>query len=49
MDKVISNEIAANIHLYCVKRFANENNYTENSVKFRQNLENCFLSILDQR
>lgn len=38
MDPLYMNKIAATVHYYCVKHYSQPNTYTEDSVKFRQNV-----------
>ncbi len=48
MDIVYTNKIAGKIHGYCLKLHATPETYTSDPVRFRQNIENCFLNIIDQ-
>ena len=42
------NKIAGDMHLYCVKECAQPETYTHDPVRFRQNIENCFLNVIEQ-
>lgn len=48
MESAFTNEIAANIHLHCAKVYGTPATYTQDSVKFRENIENCFQNVLYQ-
>lgn len=48
MDSVYLNKIAVHIHGYCLKLHATPDTYTDDPVKFRHNIENCFQNVLDQ-
>lgn len=48
MDPVYSNKIAAEIHKYCLKFHGTPATYVQDPVRFRQNIETCFVNVLDQ-
>lgn len=48
MDPLFCTKIATNIHAYCAKITTTPETYTEDPVRFRQNMENCFLNVMDQ-
>lgn len=48
MDPLFCVKIATNIHYYCAKQFAQPDTYTEDPNKFRLNVENCFLNVMEQ-
>ena len=48
MDLFFSNRIASSIHLYCVQQYGQPETYTNDPVRFRQNIENCFFNVIEQ-